>query len=51
MAQKSVELGALEARPYDPPYLIADVTRLTDEVDFRPVYDLDTGLVDAVAWW
>ena len=46
-----VELGALEARPDDPPYLIADVTRLTDEVDFRPVYDLDTGLVDAVAWW
>ena len=46
-----VELGALEARPDDPPYLVADVTRLTTEVGFRPAHDLDAGLADAVAWW
>ena len=46
-----VELGALEARPDDPPYLVADVTRLSTEVEFRPAHDLDAGLADAVAWW
>ena len=46
-----VALGALEARPDDPPYLVADVTRLTAEVGFRPRYDLTAGLADAVDWW
>ncbi len=46
-----VALGALDSRPDDPPYLVADATRLGAEVGFRPAYDLDAGLEDAVAWW
>lgn len=34
-----------------PARLVADVTRLYDEVGFRPRYPLEPGLRDAVAWW
>ena len=46
-----VELGALEAMPDEPPLLVADVTRLRDEVGWRPSMSLDEGLGDAVEWW
>ncbi len=35
----------------DPARLIADVTRLRDEVGFTPARDIDQGLADAVDWW
>lgn len=46
-----VRLGALPARPNEPHVLVADVGRLTHEVNWRPRYDLTTGLAKTIAWW
>jgi nucleoside-diphosphate-sugar epimerase len=46
-----LKFGALPMDPNEPIHLLADVTRLRDEVGFRPRYDVDTGLADAVEWW
>ena len=46
-----VRRGALLDRPGDPPLLLADVTRLRDEVGFRPRWGLADGLAATVQWW
>jgi nucleoside-diphosphate-sugar epimerase len=46
-----LEVGALPPRPGDPEELIADVTRLRDEVGFEPRVELADGLASTVAWW
>jgi nucleoside-diphosphate-sugar epimerase len=46
-----LRVGALPDRPDDPPRLVADVTRLRDEVAFTPRVPLEEGLEDAVEWW
>lgn len=46
-----VRFGALPDRPGDPPQLVADARRLTDEVGFRPRVGLAEGLEQTVAWW
>lgn len=46
-----VRLGALPMRPHDPPLLVADTSRLGDEVGFVPRVSLERGLEDAVDWW
>jgi nucleoside-diphosphate-sugar epimerase len=46
-----LELGALRQRPGEPDLLVADVTRLRDELGFRPRITLAEGVADTVAWW
>ena len=46
-----VELGAIPARENDAPLVVADVTRLTEEVGWRPAIGLDDGLDRTIAWW
>ena len=46
-----VRLGAIPARPSDAPLVVADVTRLTSEVGWRPAYDLQSGLDHTISWW
>ncbi|HTA33852.1 MAG TPA: NAD(P)-dependent oxidoreductase [Solirubrobacteraceae bacterium] len=46
-----VRRGALPDRLGDPPLLLADVTRLRDEVGFRPRWELADGLAATVQWW
>ncbi|MGH2607708.1 MAG: NAD-dependent epimerase/dehydratase family protein [Tepidiformaceae bacterium] len=46
-----VQFGALPAHPHDVPLVVADVSRLTEEVKWRPQYDLDRGLDETIAWW
>lgn len=46
-----VDYGVLPARPGDPGELIPDVTRLRDEVGFRPRFSTREGLADAVDFW
>jgi nucleoside-diphosphate-sugar epimerase len=46
-----LRLGALPARPDDPPRLVADVTRLSDEVGWRAPTGLEEGIARTVAWW
>ncbi len=43
--------GALPDRPEEPPLLVADVTRLRDEVGFRARWGLADGLAQTVHWW
>ncbi len=43
--------GARPERAGEPPLLLADVSRLREEAGFRPRWDLEHGLLDAVAWW
>jgi nucleoside-diphosphate-sugar epimerase len=44
-------LGARSASPDEPPRLVADITRLTDEIKFAARYTLDEGLLETLTWW
>ncbi len=46
-----VQLGALPAPAHEPPLLVAKVDRLTNEVGWRPAYELEVGLEQTVLWW
>jgi nucleoside-diphosphate-sugar epimerase len=46
-----VRRGALPERAGEPPALLADVTRLRDEVGFRPEMGLADGITETVSWW
>jgi nucleoside-diphosphate-sugar epimerase len=46
-----VRRGALPDRPGEPQLLLADVTRLRDEVGYRPRWTLADGLAATVRWW
>ncbi|HEY0077455.1 MAG TPA: NAD(P)-dependent oxidoreductase [Pyrinomonadaceae bacterium] len=46
-----IRLGARAASADEPPTLVADVSRLRDEVGWRPRIDLDAGLERTIRWW
>ena len=46
-----LDRGALPTTPGEPPRIVADIRRLSTEVGWRPKYDLDSGLDQAIAWW
>jgi nucleoside-diphosphate-sugar epimerase len=46
-----VLFGAVPRPAADPDALIADMTRLTKEVGWKPNYDLNSGLAQTIAWW
>ncbi|GJL66089.1 MAG: hypothetical protein NPIRA05_10600 [Nitrospirales bacterium] len=46
-----IELGAKPTPVGDPPFLVADVARLTHELGWHPKYDLARGLEQTVNWW
>lgn len=46
-----VRLGTLRRPPDDPPLLVADTTRLKNELGWSPQYDLDTGVDETIRWW
>jgi nucleoside-diphosphate-sugar epimerase len=46
-----VLLGAIPPRPNDTPLVVADITRLTNELGWKPKYSLDTGLDKTIEWW
>ncbi|MHB8472054.1 MAG: NAD-dependent epimerase/dehydratase family protein [Gammaproteobacteria bacterium] len=50
-ARDRVEFGALHPSKNEPPVLLADVRRLTEEVGWRPVYDLARGIAQTVCSW
>ncbi|HUD02037.1 MAG TPA: NAD-dependent epimerase/dehydratase family protein, partial [Rhabdochlamydiaceae bacterium] len=43
--------GAIPAPKDDPALLVADVKRLYDQLQWRPIWDLDTGLDQTIQWW
>lgn len=46
-----VELGAIPVPADDPPRVVADVSRLRDELGWRPRWDVDAALDHTIAWW
>ena len=46
-----IRLGARPLPPSDPAQIVADVTRLRDEVGFAPTFELREGLADTIDWW
>lgn len=46
-----VDFGALPATQSEPPLLVADVTRLREEVGWQPRFSLDEGLRRTIDWW
>lgn len=46
-----LDIGVLPARAGDPQQLVADVSRLRDEVGFVAQIGLDEGIERTVAWW
>lgn len=46
-----VRLGAIPAAANDTRLVVADVSRLFDEVGWQPEYDLDSGLDQTIEWW
>lgn len=50
-ARDRVAVGARPTPPDDPPFVVADVRRMSTEVGYRPQLSLADGLDDVVAWW
>jgi nucleoside-diphosphate-sugar epimerase len=46
-----LRLGARSTPAGEPALLVPDVTRLRDEVGWRPRFSLEDGLRDTIAWW
>lgn len=46
-----LRIGALPDRPNEPPRIVADVTRLREEVGFRPPLSLQAQLQRTADWW
>jgi nucleoside-diphosphate-sugar epimerase len=46
-----IELGAIPARPDEPPVLVADVERLRTDVGFVSDHSLADGIASTVDWW
>jgi nucleoside-diphosphate-sugar epimerase len=49
--ERFVAVGALEPRAGEPEKLVADITRLRDEVGWRPRYGIDEGIARTVRYW
>jgi nucleoside-diphosphate-sugar epimerase len=46
-----IQFGALPDSANDPACLVADITRLREELEWRPNYELKTGLARTIEWW
>jgi nucleoside-diphosphate-sugar epimerase len=46
-----VEFGAVPVSKEEPSFLVADITRLTQEVGWMPKYTLEEGLLRTIDWW
>lgn len=46
-----IKLNALTAPAHEPPQIVADVTRLREEVGWQPQWTLERGLTETIQWW
>jgi len=49
--QDLIRLGALPAPENEPGLLVADTSRLSNEVGWSPGYNLNQGLEETISWW
>ncbi|NIY76048.1 NAD(P)-dependent oxidoreductase [Thalassospira sp. HF15] len=47
----TIAAGSLPDRPDDPPYLVADTSKLAQTVGFKCQFDLTSALRDCIDWW
>jgi nucleoside-diphosphate-sugar epimerase len=50
-AQSLLEFGARPAPSFEPPVILADATKLRDEVGWKPAISLADGLAETIEWW
>ena len=48
---KLIHLGALPQKENEPPILLGDAKRLSDELMWHPQYDLERGIRETIQWW
>lgn len=48
---EAVKFGAVSEHKNDPPLLVANTTRLTEEVGWKPKYTIEDGLLRTIDWW
>lgn len=46
-----IQLGALPTRENDPPFIVANTSRLQKEVRWCQKYSLEEGIIDTISWW
>jgi len=46
-----IQLGAIPQATTDTPLVVADISRLTAELDWQPRWDLGRGIEKTIAWW
>lgn len=46
-----IQMGVLPVSAHEPHLLVADVSRLMNEVGWLPKYDLEAGIDKTIAWW
>ncbi len=46
-----VDYGARPANLMDPPFIVANNTRLVEQTGWKPKYTIETGLANTVEWW
>ena len=46
-----LKIGAIPAKEDEPRFIVADVSRLTNELFWRPTFNLSTGLNKTIDWW
>ncbi|NNE65041.1 MAG: NAD(P)-dependent oxidoreductase [Pyrinomonadaceae bacterium] len=46
-----IDFGAFDAPENEPELVVADVAKLRDEVEWKPMFDLEKGIRDAVDFW
>ncbi len=46
-----INLGARPTPPNEAPLVVADISRLYHELNFRSQYNLDTGIRETIDWW
>ena len=49
--EDDVQFGALPARENEPPFIVADTSRLKKEVRWRQRYPLEKGVMETISWW
>jgi len=49
--EELLQLGALPLSANEPPLLVADVTRLSKELQWHPQFNLETGLAQTINYW
>jgi nucleoside-diphosphate-sugar epimerase len=49
--EDDIRLGALPSRENEPPFIVADISRLKMEVRWCPKYSLEEGILDTITWW